>query len=69
MLALSLSLSKVVQIGKHITDASRCEIGLILVESSLVKNIPRQKCIDVGTVLFLVWFCVLEIQSGLELTL
>lgn len=69
MLALSPSLSKVVQIGKHITDASHCEIGHILVESSLVKNISSQKFIDVGTVLFFVLFCVLEIQSGLELTL
>lgn len=53
----------------NITDAFHCEIGHILVESSLAKNIPTQKCIDVGTVLFLVLFCVLEIQFGLELTL
>lgn len=43
-------LSKVVQIGRHITDASHREMGHILVEPSLVKNIPSQKCFDLGTV-------------------
>ena len=70
MLALLLSLSKGGPDWEtYYTDAFHCEIGHILVESSLVKNIPSQKCIDVGTVLFLVLFCVLEIQAGLELTL